>query len=202
MNINNLFDKPKIMAVCGDVNSGKSLLVYWVIKELSKENLFKLYTYGLKVEIPNAQSINSIEELEQISNSVIILDEVMSLWDLDNRMAKRQIENTLRLIHHNNNILLVCGVPENFKKFIAGKIKVTLYKKVTFDDLINGSKVKKNIMNYKGREKGTSVLNLEPKEVIIFDGSHYYKMEIPYLEEYDTKKNNPEILKKIETRRR
>ena len=32
------------------------------------------------------------------------------------------IENTLRLINHNNNILLLCGLPKNFKKIIAGKI--------------------------------------------------------------------------------
>lgn len=202
MRISDLFDRPKIMAVCGDVNSGKSLLVYWVIKELSKENLFNLYTYGLKIDITNSQPINSIEELEQIKNSVIIIDEVMSLWDLDNRMAKRQIENTLRLINHNNNILVICGVPENFRKFVAGKINVTLYKKVTFNDFINGSKTKQNILNYKGREKGTSVLNLEPNQVIIFDGKHYYKIIIPYLEEFDTKKDNPDIIKKIVPTRR
>ena len=194
--ITELFKEPKIMAVCGDVNSGKSLLLYWLISELEKDNLFNLYTYGLKVPIGNAQVINSVEELEQIKDSVIIIDEVMNLWDLDNRVIKRQIENTLRLINHHNNILIVCGVPNNFRKFIAGKLNVIIYKKVSFDDFVNGSKIKYNALKYRGVERGTSILNLEPNRAVVYDGHHYYKLEIPYLEQYDTKRNNVKIVKK------
>lgn len=192
--IKELFNEPKIIGLIGDVNEGKSNMVYWIIEELNKIGHYNLYTYGLRNEIENAQKIYSVNELEQIKNSVIILEEVMTLWDLNNRMAKRQIENTLRLIFHNNNVLVISAVPENIKKFISGKINVIIYKKVTFDDFINGSSVKRTIINYHGEERGTSILNLNKNEAIIFDGKHYRKVIVPYLIKYDTKKDNPKIV--------
>jgi len=194
MKITELFNEPKIIGLIGDVNEAKSNALYWIIEELNKIGSYNLYAYGLKNEIENAQKIYSVNELEQIKNSIIILDEVMNLWDLDNRMAKRQIENSLRLIFHNNNILIISAVPENIKKFISSKIKVIIYKKVTFEDFINGSSIKRNIINYHGPERGTSILNLEKDEAIIFNGQHYSKIKIPYLPKYDTKKHNPKIV--------
>ena len=154
-----LCNKPKIIAIVGDVNTGKSNLLYHIIEDLKKFGNFSLYTYGLRLNVKSKQ-IYSVNELEQIKNSIIILDEVMSLWDLDNRMAKKQIENSLRLINHNNNILIICMLPENAKKFIAGKLDQVIFKKVTFSDFINGSRTKQVCMNYKGAEKGSAVLNI------------------------------------------
>lgn len=192
-----LVSTPKIVGLVGDINEGKSMLIYHLIEEWKKEGKFNLYVYGLRSELKGATKIYSVNELEQIKNSIIVLDEVMSLWDLDNRMAKRQIERTLRLIFHNNNVLIICGVPENFRKFIAGKIHTYLFKKVTVGDFINGSKSKQIVTNYKGSELGTSVLKLEKNEFLLFDGLHYEKSVFPYYSKYDTKKNNQEIIKKV-----
>lgn len=197
MNIINLFDKPKIIGLIGNINEGKSNTLYYIIDELRKTKTFNLYTYGLRNEIPDTIEIYSISELEQIKNSLIVVDEVMTLWDLDNKMLKKQIENTLRLIHHNNNILILSAVPENIKKFISGKINVLILKKVTFEDFINGSSIKRTTMNYKGFENGSTVLNLAVNEAIIYDGLHYHKVEVPYLKEYDTKLNNEKIFKNV-----
>jgi len=197
MKILNLFKEPRIIAVLGDVNEAKSNLLYHILNELKKEGTFNLFTYGLRNELNEATKIFSVEELEQIKNSVIILDEVMTLWDLNNRMAKRQIENTLRLIFHNNNILVICAIPENMRKFIAGKVGAYFFKKITLSDLINGSKTKIIVTNYKGNELGSSVLNLEKGETILFDGLHYHKLKVPYYEIYDTKVNNEPIIKKL-----
>lgn len=195
MKIANLFQKPKVIAVLGDVDQAKSNLLYHIIEELKKAGRFNLYTYGLRNEIKDSIKIYSVEELEQIENSVIILDEIMSLWDLDNRMAKRQIEKTLRLIFHNNNVLVLCAVPENVKKFIAGKINMYFFKKVTISDFINGSKSKIIATNYKGSELGSSVLNLEKDVTLFFDGLHYHKIKVPYYRKYDTKRENKPIIK-------
>jgi len=195
-NIVDLFSKPCIIAIVSDINEGKSNLVYYLIKELDKKFKYNLYTFGLKMEIENATNINSVSELEGIKDSIIFLDEVMSLWDLDNRVAKKQIERTLRLINHNNNILVISAVPENLKKFISSKINIIIYKKVTFADFINGSSVKRIILEYKGDERGTNILNLKKDEAIMFDGQHYSKIGVPYLSDFDTKKDNLKIVKK------
>jgi len=193
MKITKYFKDPKIISIIGDVNEAKSNLVYYLINELKKEFDFNLSTYGLKANI-ESNKFYTIEELEKIKESIIFIDEFQSLFDLDDRKRKKQIENTLRLINHNNNVLVLVGTPDNFKKFISSKITVIFYKRVTFDSFINGSTVKKNVLNYCGDESGSSVLNLEKNETICFDSS-YKKYIIDYIENCDTKRDNKEILK-------
>jgi len=192
--IKKLFDKPKVIGLIADVNTGKSNLIYHIIDNLRSEGKFKLYTFGLRKEIPSAVTINSVAEMESIQNSILIIDEMMTLFDLDNRKVKKEIENTLRLINHNNNILLLCGLGENFKKFLSAKVDIFIYKKIKFEDLINGSKVKNVLMAYKGDERGTTILNLAIDEALIFDGVHYSKIDVPYMKDYDTKKDNVSIV--------
>lgn len=191
-----LFNKPRIIGIIGNTNEAKSNLLYHIIEECKKEGKFSLYTYGLKYKIKNSQEIYSIEELEQIRNSIIILDEIMNMWDLDNRMDKRKIEKNLRMIFHNNNVLIICALPENIKKFIASKLDIVIFKKSTIADFINGSRVKNILLSYKGNELGSSILNIPKDKSILFDGINYHKLYIPYYKKYDSKKENKSIIVK------
>lgn len=192
-----MFDTPKIIAVVGDVNEAKSNLLYYLLDELRGIGKFNLYTYGLRSNIAGAVKIFSVNELEQIKNSVIILDELMSLWDLDNRKSKKQIENSLRLIHHNNNVLVICALPENLKKFICGKVNQWLFKKCTLADFIQGSRASRICNEYKGVELGSSVLTMNKGEALYFNGEHYTKIDVPYMKKHDSKKNNVKIVKPV-----
>ena len=120
------------------------------------------------------------------------MDEFFTLFDLEDRKKRNQIENSLRLIYHNNNILVLVGLPENFKKFISAKVNVIFYKSVNFFDFINGSNVKRLILDYNGLERGSTLLNIGKDEVIVYDGS-YKKYRNEYLKQYDTKLNNVPI---------
>lgn len=191
-NILSLFDKPKIIGIVADVNQGKSMLIYHLISELKKKHQFNLYTFGLRKEIGGIE-INSVEELEKIKNSIIFVDEYFSLFDLDNRKYKRDIENSLRLVNHKNNILVLCGVGENFKKFISNKLNVLIFKQITIGDLINGSRVKNMITNYKGSESGSTLINLDINEAIVYFGN-YRKIKVPYYKKFDSKIDNVSIL--------
>ena len=193
-----LFDKPKIIGLIGDSNEGKSMAIYHILNELKKDFQFKVYSYGLRNKLSNMQQVYSIGEVEQVKNSIIFIDEFDTLFDLENRKEKRRIEKTLRLIFHNNNILLLCGVPENFKKFISAKLSVFIFKKIKINDLINGSGAKNAVLSYRGDELGSSVLNIPVDKALIFDGNHYETINIPYIKELDTKdKNVPIIVSKI-----
>jgi len=187
--LNKLFNEPKIIGVCSDVNEGKSMTLYYLIKFLKDNFNFKLFSYGLRSSV-GEQKIYSIEELEKIRDSVVVLDEFFTLLDLEDRKKRRDIESTLRLIHHNNNILILAGVPENFKKFISAKLSVVFLKRITLGDFINGSRIKNICVNYSGIEMGSSVLDIKINECLVFDGKHYSKIQIPYLKEYDTKLEN------------
>lgn len=193
-----LFNKPFVGAIVGDANSGKSNMIYHIINELQNSYNFNLHIFGLRYNIEGANKIFSIDELEKIKNSVILLDEFFSLLDLEDRRKKTQIERTLRLLFHNNNIILLAGLPENFKKFISAKVTVIFYKQVTVEDFINGSSIKRNIMKYSGDERGSSVLNMGKDECLIYDGNNYKKINVPYIESKDSKRNNvPIFLEKV-----
>ena len=189
-----IFNKPKLISIIGNTNSGKSNLIYHIVDTLQKESVFNLVTFGLKYSLPGAHEIWSLEELENIENSLIITDETFSLFDLDNRTKKKQIEQTLRLLHHQNNVLLLSLLPENCIKFIASKIDAMIFKKCTLGDFINGSLVKRVATQYKGPEAGTSLLGIKVNNALVYDGN--FKMwDVPYIEKYDSKKNNEAIFK-------
>lgn len=192
INITDLFDHPKIIGLAANPNEGKSNLLYWTIQELRQDYKFKLYSYGLRVNL-GEQKIYSIEELECIENGVIFIDEFASLLRLDNRKLWTSVEKTLRLIYHNNNIIVLSGLPENFHKFISAKLDVFMFKRCNLADFVNNSRIKNVATQYSGTELGFAVLNIKIDELLVFDGSHYHKLEIPYLRSKDTKKGNEPI---------
>jgi len=191
--VKDLFKKPKIISLIGDVNSGKSNTLYYFVKILKEEYDFNLFTYGLRYDL-GERKIYSIEELEKIKNSIIILDEFTSLFDLEDRKKKKLVERTLRLIAHNNNVVVLAGLPSNFIKFIASKINIFIYGKSNINDFVNGSKTKEICLSYMGSELGSAVLNLPVSQLLVFDGEHYQKLKIPYLSEFDSKSKNVDIL--------
>lgn len=190
----NLFDSPKLIGIVGDANSGKTNLIVWILESLMKSNTFDLYTFGLRVNIVNEKKLHSVEQLESITNSLIVVDEFPTMIDIENRKQKKEIESTLRLIFHNNNILVLCSVPESYKKFVASKLDAVIFKKCALGDLINGSRVKTLATNYSGYEKGAAVLNVPNNMALLYDGSFYYKVQIPYIKSGDTKAENAPIL--------
>lgn len=189
----NLFKTPKIIGICGDSNSGKTMLVFNIISELEDYGTFNLYSYGLRCDL-NEKKIYSIVELEKITNSIILCDEFFSLFDLEDRKKRALIEKSLRLIYHNNNVLVLVGVPDNFKKFISSKLHAIFYKRCSLSELINGSKVKTICTDYKGEELGSSVLNIPTDKALLYDGSHYEMIESKYFENLDSKKDNKDII--------
>ena len=68
-----LFDKPKTIGVIADVNQGKSMLLYHILDTLQQTHNFNLFTYGLRLEINNATQIYSVAEMEEVRNSIIVV---------------------------------------------------------------------------------------------------------------------------------
>ena len=188
-----VFSVPALVGLIGDANAGKSNFLYYLVDTLQREYDFNLYSYGLRVDL-GEQKIYSVEELEVITDSIIIIDEFATLFDIDNRKEKRQIEQTLRLIFHNNNVVLLAGLPENYKKFIASKLNIMIFKRCALGDFVNGSRTKAIAIKYKGAELGAAVLNFPTNRCLLYDGTHYTKLNIPYMSKKDTKAANKPIL--------
>jgi len=206
MNIERILSNP-ITAVIGQTNSGKSMLLANLITQYKSQYTAPIFVFGMPPEIhahiPNLVSFSSTRELERIQNAIIVVDEVGTLFDLDNRKQKRAIEMTLRLIHHQNNRMVLSGLPTDFRKFIAAKATAFLYKSLTISDLINGSLAKTTLLEYHGPQLGSYVLNMPPNEVLCYDDqgiekrkSNFWVETVTYYPALDTKKNQVSLFKK------
>jgi len=188
------FTKPAIIGVVSGANSGKSMLLYHMYETLKEAGSFNLYTYGLELELSGSQTIFSVEEMEQVKDSLLILDEANSLFDLEQSRARKQIEQFMRLLFHNNNIVIMSLLPDNIKKFLANNIHIFMYKRCVINQFIQGSAAKRIVENFSGPEKGNTVLDVPIDETLVFDGKHYSKIKVPYMEQYDTKADNKPII--------
>jgi len=190
--VRELCNKPKVIGIVGDRNEGKTMLLGNIIKELIDMGA-KVSSFGLRFKINGVNELYSLGEIENRTNEVICLDEFYELFELEDRTKARQVESVIRLINHRNNILILCGTPDNFKKFISNQIDTILYKTSTIGSFINGSSIKYNCLNYKGYELGISKLVLNKDEFLLYDGA-YMKMKFDYTTEFDAKKDNVKIV--------
>lgn len=198
-----LFDRPKIIGLCADVDQGKSNLLYSLILTLQKDYKFSannLYSYALPIWM-GEQKIFSVEELELIENSVIILDEFYLFLNMDDRKRVKQLAETMQRIKHANNVLIMCGLAHNFNKFISSQLEIKIFKQTTIKNLINGSPMKDTVMAYNGAEKGSTILRLSKGQALIHglegEGTgnlHYKLVSVPFMERFDVKQLLPPIL--------
>ena len=181
-------------------DEGKTHTLCALIEEYKRQFNGVVTTFGFRdelIDLLNVKSFSSLIELEEIRNSIIIVDEVGSLFDLENRTKRRQIENTLRLVNHRNNKILLSGLPSDFKRFLCAKSRVFLFKSLILSEMINGSFAKEILIQYRGPELGAHALLLEKDMLLCYDG-HFWKERIQYNKEYDTKKGNGTLFKKSE----
>lgn len=200
-----IFDDPhpQIMAVIADPNQGKSNALHAMARYMQERYSVNVTTYGLQNPIAGAKVIYSVPELESVQNSIVFLDEFYTLFELNtNRKNFALLEKSMRTIYHPhvNNIWVLVGLPQNFNKFISGKLSKILYKRCTLVDFINGSMAKAKAFEYRGSENGASILNIAKDETILWDsegmdkrGEAYTRITIPYIRDVDSKLSNPPI---------
>lgn len=199
--VEDIFSDPSIRAIgiIADPNSGKSNTIYHCIKALQANYTAKMYAYGLRVMFEGVQRINSIEELEKITNSVIFLDEFPSLFSLSNRRQTEKFEESMRKIYHSNNIVVICGLPHNFNKFLSSLLNAIIFKQCTLVDFIQRSPAERIIASFSPAtgshiQKGSRMLTMPKDTALIYDGDHYWDVDVPYVEEGDAKRFNVPIL--------
>lgn len=199
--MSDLFTDPSIrcIGIISDPNQGKSNTIYHMIKALQSQYNAKMYAYGLRVMFDGIQRINSVEELERITDSVIFIDEFPSLFRMSNKRQVEKFEESMRKIYHSNNIVIICGLAHNFNKFLSSLLNVIIFKQVTLSDFIQRSPAERVIAKFSSSfgspvQKGSEMLTMPVDVALVYDGSHYQEVDVPYVEEGDAKKHNRPIL--------
>lgn len=198
-----IFSTPKIVGICADIGQGKSNMIYAMLHYLQTKFNFtekNLYTYALPLSV-GQRMIFSVEELELIEDSLIVLDEFFLFLNLDDRKRVKQLAEMMQRIKHANNVLVLCGLPHNFNKFISSQLSLKIYKQTTIKNLINGSPMKDVVAAYNGSEKGSTILRLPPDQALVYglEGAstgipHYTLTNVPFMKEFDVKASLPPIL--------
>lgn len=198
--VTDLFKDQSIKAIglIADPDQGKSNTIYHIIKAIQENYDARMYAYGLRIRVEGVQDIHSVEELEKIHDSIVLIDEFPTMFDLNSRRQVRAFEESMRKIFHSNNIVLICGLPHNFNKFLSGLLQAIIFKQCTLVDFVQRSPAERIIQSYSGGfqvQKGNRILAM-PKEVaLIWDGSHFNEVDVPYMEYGDTKRLNRPVLK-------
>jgi hypothetical protein len=152
----------------------------------------ELHNQGLPVEV-----FYSIREMEQITDSIILADEAGKLLNVVNRKQHEEMLRTLRLVSHQNNRIVLVGLPFDFKKIFSAQATCFLYKSLNIAEMINGSTVKETLLEYKDYHLGAYTLSLPKSQVLCYDAGGFWIDDIDYFPEFDSKANNINLFKKI-----
>lgn len=199
MNLDRIL-KNDIIIMTGHRNEGKTMTLCNIITEYILNYTSDIWAFGLKRELYRELQVVkpfwSIREMEKIRNSLIIADEAGDLLNVINRKQHESMLKTLRAVAHQNNIIILCSLPFDFKKIFAAQARCFLYKGMNIQELINGSHIKETLMEYKGHELGAYRLNVPIDKVLCHDDKGFWMENIRYIERLDSKRNNKDLLKK------
>jgi len=198
-NVEEIFDDPTIRAIgiIADVNQGKSNVIYHCIKALKAKYKVNIYSYGLHMDIEGMMKINSINELESIHDSIVFLDEFPSLFSLNNARQKEKFEESMRKVfqHTSNNVVVICGLPHCFTKFLAGLLQIVVFKQCTIEDFIQRSSPQQAIGSFRPQGlhyvgKGSEMLTMPKNIALVYDKMNtpkWTEVIVPHEKEFDTK---------------
>lgn len=197
--VEEIFDDPSIRAigVIADVNQGKSNVIYHCITQLTNKYEDSIWSYGLHLDIPGMLKINSINEMEQVRDSLIFIDEFPTLFRLSNRRQVEKFEETMRKVFHHtsNNTVVIAGLPHNFNKFLSALLQVVVFKACTLDDFIQRSPVQQAVASFspsgmKRVDKGSTMLDMPRDVALIYNRTRtprWSEVTVPYHPEFDSK---------------
>ena len=172
----------RVFGIVGSKNTGKTTLLIQLIEEAKQFNT-NIYCYFYHTEYKNQTKgvnfVNTLNDLEQIRNSFVFIDEFSELFKLNDRHSTEMIKLVVSQIEHNNNILVLCGLPQYFNKLISSFVGENwLLKGLNYDELINGSGLSKFIKMLSGDFVGGTRLNIPTNKLLcggIFNEVEYNK---------------------------
>jgi hypothetical protein len=190
------------VGVISDVHQGKTNTLNHIVKALQERYDASIWAAGLRVEMDGVEILNSVQELESIYNSVVIVDEFPDLFDLSNAKQQRDFEKSMRKIYHSNNILVICGLPRNFNLRLGAMLQAVIFKQSTLTDFIQRSPTEQAIKSYSSAfgsdiQKGSNMLTMPKNRALYHEigSKHWWDLDVPYMESVDAKRFNPPILR-------
>lgn len=194
----------RVIGVIADKNQGKTNLLCNIIEitmRLAPET--NIVGFRLPVNIQGILYLNTLTELSKVQNSLIIIDELKTLVDLDNRTEVRVLMSILQTLYHpqRNNTVILCGLAHNFNGKISGELEAVIFKQTTLISVIQRTNIDYILRSLRseGKASKNEYTLVMPKETALIYHPRMKKewhcIDIPYLEAYDVKRNNEPVIK-------
>jgi ABC-type cobalamin/Fe3+-siderophores transport system ATPase subunit len=187
----------KVVGIVGSKNSGKTTaLIHFIdyCQQFQAQKVAYFFHQEYKDTISGVDLfINDVEELLDVRNSFIFIDEFKTLFNLDDRHQRKTIEQIFAMLVHNNNVIVLCGLPDYYNHFMSKLINIWVLKTLKFSECVNGSDLKKYATRQSGDFNGGVGLNI-PIEKVLVKGQY---INIPYNKKSDKKVENIDLFAKI-----
>ena len=200
MTFKEIFKDCRIAALGGNRHTGKTNNIFFMIKELRKENKeLMIYAYGmpegltpLLIEL-DVLEISSLSQMVNKKDSLIIVEEFQKLR-LNDRRYREALGDFVDFIYHNNNYCLLSSPSiREFNSIIGSVIERWLLKSINVEDCVNGSHLKKVVEDYKGKYKSLGCIELPLSDILLINNEKEVLLHCDYVPEADTKKNLKQI---------
>jgi len=190
-------------------NSGKTNNLIALLKDYRKNNSkTKIYLYGFNEvglkylkKLKNIFEISSLEQLSNKKDCLIIIEEFQRL-KLNDRRYKETLNEFVDFIYHNNNWVVFCSPNiREFNSIVGAKIEKWALKSLNLKDVVNGSQLKEEVLNYNGRYKVLKNIRIDKNKLLIINDEYEKVLELEYIKEVDTKKENLDIFEKTDIKK-
>ena len=158
-------DTKRIMAIIGDINSGKTNLGIYCLRQYKGTR--KIYTLGYPKQIDNFITLNTKRDIERLTDSIIFIDELSKFYPNKER-TNSEFLNVARVMGHNNNTLIfTTQLTQDLTNKMEAFVDTFLITKMAdLRSLKIGSKVKYLIMDCADIRMTGHALNLKVGEYL------------------------------------
>jgi hypothetical protein len=191
-----IFNKCRIVGLAGVKSSGKTNNLIYLLSELETT---KVYFYGVDDITTNYllkkgfEEISSLTQLVDKKNCLIVIDEFQKLH-LNDRRYKEVLSKIIDFAYH-NNIYMIFSTPNirEFNTIIGGFIEKWLLKTIYINQCINGSQLKRAVIEYKGRYKLLDHIIIPKDKLLLINDDKEIIIKCKYISEIDNKRLHKEI---------
>lgn len=188
-----------VIGIAGSKHGGKTTVLLDLVdtarKILKRQCYVKFYHGDYQEIFSDLPIVENVQQLEKIKDAIIFVDEFNELFDLTDRKKVTLIKRNIAQIEHNNCLLVLCGLPEYFNQLISGYVGDDwLIKAVNYDEIVNGSALKKYVMSLNGDYVGGTRLNI-PVDKVYWKGRFYH---VRYKHEWDKKATRVDLFERKE----
>lgn len=194
----------RVIGLVGDKNQGKSGVLYNIcdiVKRKAPDT--KIVGFRMQTSFPGMIMLNDMTELSLVRNSVILLDELKTFVDTDNRTEFNDFMSILQTLYHpyRNNTIVLSGLAHNFNGKLSGELDCVIFKQTTMISIIKRSMLDNILKGFRqqgGISKDKYMLSMKKDEALIYNPKmekRWHNINIAYLPQYDVKRDNQPVIK-------